>query len=169
MRSVIRSRGWVVAAAVGLVAGFLARGLCQGPARAGGPAPAASGIAALHERDRAATLSGDARALSDLWTEDAVRMEPSGAAEVGRAAIVAEDAREQAPRPKGRGFLRYQPDIRGVSVHGDWAVEWGYFDSLWRRSAKAEPTTMRGKLLRVLHREGDGKWRFARVMWNAAS
>lgn len=164
------SKSWMVAALCGVVAGFFARGLYESPARArSAPGPDTAGIAELHARDRAATLSGDARALAALWTPDAVRMEPGGAADVGRAAIFASDARDQAGRPRGWAVLRYDPDIRQISVHGDWAVEWGYFDSLWRRSAKARPVPLRGKLLRVLHRDSDGKWRFAHVMWNTAS
>jgi ketosteroid isomerase-like protein len=160
----------MVAALLGVVAGFFARGLYESPARArSAPGPDAAGIAELHARDRAATLSGDAKALSALWTPDAVRMEPDGAAEVGRNTIFAADARDQLERPRGWTVLRYEPDIRQISVHGDWAVEWGYFDSLWRRSDKARPVRLHGKLLRVMRRDSDGKWRFTHVMWNTAS
>jgi ketosteroid isomerase-like protein len=164
------SKSWMVAALLGLVAGFFARGFYEIPARArAAPGPDTAGIAELHARERAATLSGDARALSDLWTADAVRMEPGGAADVGRTTIFVEDARQQARRPHGWAALRYDPDIRQVSVHGDWAVEWGYFDGLWRDSAKARPVRLHGKLLRVMRRDSDGKWRFTHVMWNTAS
>lgn len=128
-----------------------------------------AGIDDLHARDQAATLSGDPRALADTWTKDAVRMEPGGAAEVTRASITAEDTREWKLMPKGSGTLTYRPDIRNVQIHGDWAVEWGYFDSTYRVSAKSKPIVLHGKLLRVLHKDKDGKWRFSHVMWNDAS
>jgi ketosteroid isomerase-like protein len=164
------SKSWFVAALLGVVVGFFARGMYEAPARArSAPAVATSGISDLHDRDRAATLSGDAKALADLWTTDAVRMEPGQTTEVGRASIFAADARDQARRPKGWTVLSYEPDIRQVSVHGDWAVEWGYFTGLWRRSPKARPTPLHGKLLRVMRRDSDGKWRFTHVMWNTGS
>ena len=36
------------------------------------------GIEKLHQQDIAATLSSDPKALADLWTDDAVRLEPGG-------------------------------------------------------------------------------------------
>src|SRR5581483_1641186 len=128
-----------------------------------------TGIEDLHRRDQAATLSGDPHALADLWTKYAVRMEPGGPAEVSRAALVAVDSREWKLLPKGAGTLTYRPDIRDVQIHDDWAVEWGYVDSTYRVSAKSNPIALHGKLLRVLHRDADGKWRFSHVMWNDAS
>jgi ketosteroid isomerase-like protein len=56
------------------------------------------------------------------------------------------------------------PDTRDVQVMGDWAVEWGVFDAGFRSSANAIVNTVRGKVLRVLHRERSGEWKFSRVM-----
>jgi hypothetical protein len=42
-------------------------------------------IEKLHQQDVAATLSGDPKALADLWTDDAVRLEPGGQAEFWQA------------------------------------------------------------------------------------
>ena len=46
-----------------------------------------AGIEKLHQRDIAATLSRDPVALTDLWTDDAVRLGPGRPAEVGKKAI----------------------------------------------------------------------------------
>jgi ketosteroid isomerase-like protein len=62
--------------------------------------------------------------------------------------------------------LTYAPTIEDVQITGDWAIEWGYFDSSYQRSPEDRPVRFRGKLLRALKRLPDGSWRFARVMWN---
>ena len=46
-----------------------------------------AGIEKFHQRDIAATLSRDPVALTDLWTDDAVRLGPGRPAEVGKKAI----------------------------------------------------------------------------------
>ena len=46
-----------------------------------------AGIEKFHQEDVAATLSRDAAALTDLWTDDAVRLNPGQPAEVGKQAI----------------------------------------------------------------------------------
>lgn len=132
------------------------------------PDPRAGDLAAiesLHRADVAATLAYDPEALAALWTEDAVRMEPGGPAEVGRAAIHAADVAQKAQNPGGK-VLTYAPTIEDVQITGDWAIEWGYFDSSYQRSPEDRPVRFRGKLLRALKRLPDGSWRFARVMWN---
>lgn len=127
-----------------------------------------AGIQRLHEQDVQATLSGKADDLARLWTEDAVRMQPGGPAEIGLNAIFAEDKREEISYP-GAQTLTYKPDIRDIQIVNDWAFEWGYFESSYKVSADAKPETLNGKLLRVLRRQPDGSWKFARVMWNKAN
>ena len=46
-----------------------------------------AGIEKFHQRDIAATLSRDPVALTDLFTDDAVRLGPGRPAEVGKKAI----------------------------------------------------------------------------------
>ena len=43
---------------------------------------------------------------------------------------------------------------------GDWAFEWGYFS--YEETGHDKP--MRGKVSRIMKREADGSWKFARVM-----
>jgi hypothetical protein len=43
-----------------------------------------TGIEKFHQRDIAATLSRDPVALTDLWTDDAVRLGPGRPSEVGK-------------------------------------------------------------------------------------
>lgn len=125
------------------------------------------GIQKLHQQDIDATLSGDPQALTDLFTEDAVLLEPGSAAVIGKPAILAGNKKEQAEHP-GAKIMSYKPDIRDTQIADGWAYEWGYFDSSFRESEKGEVKSFRGKALRVLRRQSDGSWKFARVMWNMA-
>jgi ketosteroid isomerase-like protein len=133
------------------------------------PGALPAGIVLLHQTDERATLTGSADALAQLWTSDAVRMEPGGPAEVGRAAITAEDKKEEAHRRKGAAVLAYEPRICDVEVVGDRAIEWGYFRYVYRMRAGGTRRVFVGKLLRILKRQSDGSWKFSHVILNSAS
>jgi ketosteroid isomerase-like protein len=126
-----------------------------------------AGIERLHRQDVAATLAGDPKALAELWADDAVRMEPDGPAEVGKPLITSRDTKAKADHPDLQ-ILTYAPEIKDVKVVDGWAFEWGYFSSSYRESPAAPVKSFRGKLLRVLRKQPDGSWKFARVMWNLA-
>jgi len=117
------------------------------------------GIEQLHQLDVEATLSDKADELAKLWDSEAVRIEPGRAAEVGKPEIYANDKRweSKADRPK---TLCYKSEIKDVQIVGDWAFEWGYFS--YKDSSNPKP--MRGKVLRVMKRQADGSWKFARVI-----
>jgi ketosteroid isomerase-like protein len=115
-------------------------------------------IERLHQQDVDATLSGKADDFAKLWDSEAVRIGPGQPAEIGKAAIYATDKREEA---SGEGqSLCYKPEIQDLQITGDWAFEWGYFS--FKQSANTKP--MRGKVLRVIKRQPDGSWKFARVI-----
>lgn len=128
---------------------------------------ALAGIEKLHRLDERITLLNDPKALQQEWTNDAVRLEPDSPVDVGKAAIYASDVRSLAEAP-GAAIVSYKPEVRDVRVVNDWAFEWGLFDAGFRESANKPVEAVHGKLLRVLHREPDGEWKFARVMvvWN---
>jgi ketosteroid isomerase-like protein len=129
-----------------------------------------AGIEKLHQLDQGVTLLNDPKALRQEWADDAVRLEPDGPADVGKDAIYATDLRFMKENP-GYAIVSYKPDIRDVQVLDDWAYEWGYFDAGFREGTGKPVTLVQGKLLRVLHRESGGDWKFARVMvtFNAPS
>jgi ketosteroid isomerase-like protein len=116
-------------------------------------------IERLHQQDVQATFSGKADDLSKLWDDQAVRISPGVPAEIGKAAIYAGDKRDEANGFVGHTVC-YNPEIKDLQIAGDWAFEWGYFSYRGRGDRKPG----RGKVLRVIKRQPDGSWKFARVI-----
>jgi ketosteroid isomerase-like protein len=119
-------------------------------------------IEKLHQQDIAATLSRDPVALTDLWTDDAIRLAPGQPAEVGEQAI-RESNQRWAARP-GLKVLTFVPEIKDVTIWDGWAVEWGYFTASYVESPTGEPKQIRGARLRVLKKLTDGGWKCFREM-----
>src|SRR6476659_3571073 len=84
------------------------------------------GIEKLHQQDVTATLSGDPTALAELWTNDAVRLEPGAPAEIGKQVIRVNNEKTYLDHP-GFKILSYSPEIKSVEISVEWAFEWGYF------------------------------------------
>jgi ketosteroid isomerase-like protein len=121
-----------------------------------------AGIERLHQQDASATLSDKADELAKLWDSDAVRIQPGRPAEVGKAVIYANDKRWEASKGKQKTLCGHM-EIQDLQIAGDWAFEWAYF-SYKENTAEGKVSTSQGKVLRVLHRQVDGSWKFARVM-----
>jgi ketosteroid isomerase-like protein len=119
-------------------------------------------IEKLRQHDVAATLSRDPVALTELWTDDAIRLGPGHPAEVGKEAIRESNAR-WAARP-GLKVLTYVPEIKDLTLWDGWAVEWGYFAASYVDSSGGEPKQMRGARLWVLKKLADGGWKVFRAM-----
>jgi len=122
-------------------------------------------IEKLHQKDVEATLSGDPTALANLFTDDAVLLEPGSPAVVGKSAILKKNEEEKAAHPNSK-VLSYSPEIKSLEVVGGWAFEWTHFDASFQESAGLDVKSFHGKGLRVLKREPHGSWKLARVMWN---
>jgi ketosteroid isomerase-like protein len=120
-------------------------------------------IERLHQQDVEATLSDDADQLAKLWDQDAVRLQAGAPAEVSKATIYSDDKRWQANLHGGR-TLSYKPDLKDLQIVDGWAFEWGIFEVVYRESEQGKEMTIHGKVLRVLKRQTDGSWKFARVM-----
>jgi len=120
-----------------------------------------AGIERLHEQDKEATLSDSADQLAKLWDKDAVRFLVNRPAEIGAAAIYADDKQWEMSSGRER-TLCYDMEVQDIQIAGDWAFEWAYFSG---KSAKADKVSIfYGKGMRVMKRQPDGTWRFARVM-----
>jgi ketosteroid isomerase-like protein len=124
------------------------------------------GIERLHEQDKEATLADSADLLAKLWDKDAVRFHMTRPAEIGAAVIDADDKEWEMSSGRERS-LCYDLEVQDIQITGDWAFEWGYGSY---KIAKGDKVSVQyGTLLRVMKRQSDGTWRFARVMSLPAS
>jgi ketosteroid isomerase-like protein len=119
-------------------------------------------IDGLHQQDITATLSRDPIALTDLWTDDAVRLSPGQPAEVGKQAI--RETNERWSARQGARVLSYVPEPRDLTILDSWAVEWGYFTGSHVESPGGEAKQIRGTVLMVLKKLPDGRWKYFRRM-----
>ena len=137
------------------------QGIAPKMAARGGSQADRVAIERLHEEDKEATLSDSADQLAKLWDKDAVRLMAGHPPEIGAAVIYADDKRWEMSSGRERD-LCYDLEIQDVQIAGDWAFEWGY-GSL-KTSKDGKGSIGYGKVLRVMKRQSDGTWRFARVM-----
>ncbi len=121
-----------------------------------------AGIEKLHRQDIAATLSRDPVALTNLWTNDAVRLGPGQPAEVGRKAIRETNQRWSAL--PGFKVLSYVPETKDLTILDGWAVEWGYVTGSYVESPGGEVKQIRGTRLAVLKKLPDRSWKWFRLM-----
>ena len=124
-------------------------------------------IQKLHQEDVDATLAHDPQALADLFTDDAVLLEPGVPPVIGKPAILAENKKDSLEHPDAK-VVSYKPEIKDLQVADGWAFEWDTFEASYKESEKGEVKSFRAKALRVLKKQPDGSWKFARVMWNLA-
>ena len=121
-----------------------------------------AGIQKLRQQDIAATLSRDPVALTDLWTDEAVRLGPGRPAEIGKEAIRESNERWSA-RP-GVKVLSYVPETKDLTILDGWAIEWGYITGSYVDSPGGEAKQIRGTRLMVLKKMPDGSWKCFRGM-----
>ena len=125
-------------------------------------------IEKLRQQDIAATLSRDPVALTDLWTDDAIRIGVGQPADVGRKAIGASNDRQMAN--KSFKVLSYISEVKDFTfLDGGWAVEWRTFTASYVESPGAEVKQIRGTVLGVWKRLPDGSWKAFRGMGGTES
>jgi ketosteroid isomerase-like protein len=152
----------IAAVALGTSAGVAWSGHRQVSARDRQEQQDRAAIERLHALDVSTTLTDKADLLAKLWDKDAVRLEPGHPVEVGKAVIYADDKKWEQTKGRYR-TLSYVSDIKDVQIVGDWAFEWGIPTGSYRDST-GKIFHIRGKQLRVMKRQPDGEWKFARVM-----
>jgi uncharacterized protein (TIGR02246 family) len=118
----------------------------------------------MHQRDIQATLTHDISERLALMTEDVVVLAPHHAPMRGHAQVKAylEQAKEDSAALEP---VSYNQQWQEVRIAGDYAYEWGWIDSRVR-DATGKETSSHENIMRVLHREADGEWRIARMIWN---
>jgi hypothetical protein len=121
-----------------------------------------AGIEKFHMQEIAATLSRNTVALTDLWTDDAVRLIQGRPTEVGKKAIRESNERWSA-RP-GVKVLSYVPETKDLAIFDGWAVEWGYITGSYVQSPGGEAKQIHGTRLIILKKMPDGSWRCFRGM-----
>ena len=114
-------------------------------------------------QDIAATLSRETAALTELFTDDGVRLSQGERDDVGKEAIRATNERFKAASPELR-VLSYVPEDKEVTVADGWAFVWGYFTASYVESPGGDVKRFRGKRLMVLKKQPDGSWKCARLM-----
>lgn len=134
-------------------------------ASAGTDAARAADLSAIdkaRQQDIAATISRDPAALTDLWTDDAIRI-GLRQADVGKQAIRASNERQTAN--KAFKVLSYVPETKDLTfLDGGWAVEWRTFTASVVDSPGGEPKPVRGTVLVVLKKLPDGTGKAFRGM-----
>lgn len=123
-------------------------------------------IEELHRRDQEATRSLDVDTLPSLWTEDGVGLGPGGEITRGRERIAAQ-MRRSAEASRRHEVIAYEQRFEEVRVLGEYAWDWGTFESVTRDPESGQVKRVSGKLMRILQRGDDGRWRFHRAIWNA--
>lgn len=126
-----------------------------------------AGIEAFNRALEAATKAMDNAAAVALWEEDGVSLLPSTRPIIGKAAIAQffDAVTKGMPGAKMASFTLRCGDIQ---VSGPLGSEWCTEHQVVTFPAGQPPFDGWGKMLLVLHRDGDGKWRLLREMWNQA-
>jgi ketosteroid isomerase-like protein len=154
----------------GALAAHVFEGILSSPKMEDTRAQDLAAIERMRREDVAATLSRDTAALTELWTDDAVRLGQGGQDQddIGKEAIRETNERLKAATPELR-VLSYVPEYKELTIADGWAFEWRYYNASYVESAGGEVKHLRGKVLAVLKKQPDGSWKCARGMGAVAS
>jgi ketosteroid isomerase-like protein len=120
-------------------------------------------IEKLSQRDIAATVARDPVALTEYWTDDAIRLGVGAPPEIGKATIRTSNERQTAN--KDFKVLSYVPESKDLTfLDGGWAVEWRTYTGSYVDSPGGEAKQVRGTTLAVLKKLPDGSWKCFRAM-----
>jgi uncharacterized protein (TIGR02246 family) len=124
-------------------------------------------IEAFNRRFEDATRRMDNAAVVALWADDGISLLPSTKPIVGKVAIAAfiDSVTSQI---KGARVEKFELECFAIDVSGDTASEWCSEHQVVTMPGGKPPFDGRGKMLLVLRRGPDGKWRLQRAMWNQA-
>ena len=143
--------------------GYVLKGAAVSPESQAGRAADLAAIEKVRQQDIAATIARDPVALTNLWTDDAIRLGVGAPAEIGRTAI--RTSNELQTASKTFKVLSYVPEVRDFAfLEGGWAVEWRTFTASYVDSPGGEAKQIRGSVLIVLKKLPDGSWKAYRAM-----
>jgi ketosteroid isomerase-like protein len=124
-------------------------------------------IEAFNRRFEDATRRMDNAALVALWADDGISLLPSTKPIVGKVAIAA-FIDSVTNQNKGAQMEKFELKCFAIDVSGDIASEWCSEHQVVLMPGGKPPFDGFGKMLLVLRRDPDGKWRLQREMWNQA-
>jgi len=127
-----------------------------------------SGVDAFNKAMDSATRSMNNAAVLALWEDDGVSLLPSTAPIVGKKAIAKMLDDVVAMYPGGK-MKKFEMQCHDITVSGDWASEWCGEHQIVQFPGGKPSFDSWGKMLLVLHRGADGKWRVKQEMWNQAA
>ena len=121
------------------------------------------GVQAWKDAMLAAQNASDAAAATALSTDDAVYLPPDGARITGSAEVQAwwEDFFSQ-------GSLEVSVSDDEIQASGDWGFVRGTWNVTITPAEGGEPVGGPYYFIVVMHREDDGVWKLARVIWHVA-
>ena len=120
-------------------------------------------IEKLRQQDIAATLARDPVALTETWTDDAIRLGIGAPPEIGKQTIRASNERQTAN--KNFKVLSYVPETKDLAfLEGGWAVEWRTYTASYVEAPGGETKHVHGTLLAVLKKLPDGSWKCFRAL-----
>ena len=136
---------------------------CQAPAPEAPPpvdvAALKDAIQALEKQWSAAFLAADAAAISNLYTEDAASIQPSGDWHRGRAAI----AEMMQPQFDSATFTaREDLTEEVIPVGPDYVFEVGKYSSTGTAKAGGKDVSATGRYVVLWRKDADGVWRIHR-------
>jgi ketosteroid isomerase-like protein len=124
--------------------------------------------AGIEEFNRAlieATTRMDNAAALALWEDDGITLLPGIKPIVGKKAI-AKFLDDISSQLIGARMEKFEMKCFDIERSGDLATEWCEENQHVLLADGKPPFDGRGKMLLVLHRGADGKWRMRREMWN---
>ena len=124
--------------------------------------------AGIEEFNRAlilATTRMDNSAALALWEDDGVSLLPQTKPIIGKKAI-AKFLDDVSAQLAGAKMEKFEMQCFGIETLEDWASEWCEEHQHVLLPDGKPPFDGRGKMLLILHRSKDGKWRMRREMWN---
>ena len=123
-------------------------------------------IEAFNRRFTAAHLKMDNATVISMWAEDGVSLLP-GMDPLSGKGNIAKWLEDITARMPGYHVIKQQNDFHDILISGDWASEWATTIQITQPPEGKAPIEVHGKILLVLHKEADGKWKIKQEMWNA--
>jgi ketosteroid isomerase-like protein len=135
---------------------------------AGAAHAADAGIDAFNRALSDATTHMDNAETMALWDEEGASLLPGNDPIVGKKAI-AEFMDRVMQQLQGARMKSFEMHCGGIEQSGDWASEWCDEHQVVELGGSKPDFDGRGRILLVLHRSADGKWRLRREMWQSTA